>query len=213
MKKSCLYFYIQAIVLETLWKKNKNTTFQCHFVVTKKCIRFENTLRRIPEFLLWQVHRQGPQKSMECPKWTFFTSWHWPLTYDLDLRTWPRYPPSPPCQNSGPYVCPFTQERETHTDTHTMSKLLHVTDVGCKNQHQLKETLQTWHIVGVRNCRHIPQTTWWIGKYLNSFVIDWEEVESWHSLRKGIGLTGKESSLITHYVMSRSPNKVGSYKK
>ena len=49
----------------------------------------------------------------------FFTWWPWPLTYDLDLRTWPRYPSTwPPCQNSGPYVCLFTRESETHTQTH-----------------------------------------------------------------------------------------------
>ncbi len=48
---------------------------------------------------------------------TFLTSWPWLLTYDLDLRTWPRYPSTwPPCQNSSPYVRLFSQESET--DTH-----------------------------------------------------------------------------------------------
>ncbi len=60
---------------------------------------------------------------------TFLTWWPWPLTFDLDLRTWPRYPSIwPTYQNSGLYVCPFKQEsgnRHTHTHRHTMSKLLH----------------------------------------------------------------------------------------
>ena len=47
-----------------------------------------------------------------------FLTWTWPLTYDLDLRTWPRYSPIwPSIQNSGPYVCPFIRESETHTLT------------------------------------------------------------------------------------------------
>ncbi len=50
----------------------------------------------------------------------FLTWWPWPLIYDLDLLTWPRYPStSPPYQNSDPYVCPFTRESETHTQTDT----------------------------------------------------------------------------------------------
>ncbi len=69
----------------------------------------------------------------------FWTSWPWPLTYDLDLWTWPRYPSTwRPCQISSLYVSPFSRESETdgHTDTHTqtMPKLLHPTrlrDVGC----------------------------------------------------------------------------------
>ena len=75
----------------------------------------------IPEFLLWQVHRQVTRLSEVIGKsqWTFLTLWPWPLTYDLDLQTWPRYPSTwPPCQNSSAYVCPFGRESETdrHTD-------------------------------------------------------------------------------------------------
>ncbi len=67
--------------------------------------------------------------------------WPWPLTYDRDLWTWPRYLLTwPPCQNASPYISPFSfySETDTHTDrhthTHTMPKLLHPTrlrDVGC----------------------------------------------------------------------------------
>ncbi len=56
----------------------------------------------------------------------FLTWWPWPLTYDLDLQTWPRYHSTwPTYQNSRLHVCPFTAESETHTDTQTMPKLLH----------------------------------------------------------------------------------------
>ena len=35
----------------------------------------------------------------------------WPLTYDPDLKPWPRYPSIwPTCQNSGSNVCPFRRE-------------------------------------------------------------------------------------------------------
>ncbi len=82
----------------------------------KKCICFENTPRRILEFQdnvvrsLWNV-----------PMNIFLTSWLWPLTYDPDLYTWPRYPTTwPPCQNSSLYVCPFGREiGNRHTDGQT----------------------------------------------------------------------------------------------
>ncbi len=63
-----------------------------------------------------------------CPTPKNFLTW-WPcsLTYDPDLRTWPRYFSTwPTCRNSGLYVCPFSHARwNTHTHRHTMSKLLH----------------------------------------------------------------------------------------
>ncbi len=57
----------------------------------------------------------------------FLTCWPWPLTYDLDLRTWPRYSSNwPTHQRSGLYVCPFGRESvHRQTDRQTMSKLLH----------------------------------------------------------------------------------------
>ncbi len=83
------------------------------YIHRKKHIRFENTPRCIPEFLLWWVHIQGSQKSMECPNEHYLTSWPWPVTYDLDIRFWPRYPPTwPACKNSSPYVCPFSRESD-----------------------------------------------------------------------------------------------------
>ena len=41
--------------------------------VQKSPIHFENTPRRFLEFLLRQVDRQGPQRSMECPNEHFFS--------------------------------------------------------------------------------------------------------------------------------------------
>ena len=87
----------------------------------------ENTPRRIPtshipEFLRWPWTRLSEVNGMS--QWTFLTSWPWPLTYGLDLQTWPRYLSTwPPCKNS----CSFGRDGETgrHTDRHTMSKLLH----------------------------------------------------------------------------------------
>ncbi len=73
-------------------------------------------------------------------------SWPWPLTYDLDIRTQPRYTlPRLACQSSSLYVSPFSQGSETdrrtdrqtdrQTHTQTMSKLLHpIADAGCKNR-------------------------------------------------------------------------------
>ncbi len=67
----------------------------------------------------------GSQESMECPNAHFLPLWPWPLTYDLDLRTWPRYLST--WKNASLYVRPFgwDSETDTQTDTHTMSKLLH----------------------------------------------------------------------------------------
>ena len=79
----------------------------------------------IPEFLLWQVHRHGFWKSMECL--TFLTLWPWPLSYDIDLITSPRYPSAwPPYPNSSLYVCLFCHNSETDGWTHTQS---HTDDV------------------------------------------------------------------------------------
>ncbi len=67
----------------------------------------------------WVSSLPGSQKSMECPSAHCLTSWPWPLTYDLDLSNWPRYPSTwPPCQNSSLYVCPFGCYSETDTHTH-----------------------------------------------------------------------------------------------
>ncbi len=49
--------------------------------------------------------------------------WPWPLTYDLDLQTWPRYEPGwPTCKISWPNIKRFSRESnelQTHTHTHT----------------------------------------------------------------------------------------------
>ena len=68
----------------------------------------------------------------KTPLMHFLTSWPWPLTCDLYLWTWPKYPSTwPTHKKSSPYVCPFSHESgNTHTDrqtdTQTMSKLLHL---------------------------------------------------------------------------------------
>ncbi len=51
-----------------------------------------------------------------------------------------------------------------------------------------------------RSCSDIWQTASWVGKYLNSFVIDLGEVKIWHALKEST-LTGNESSVIVHCVM------------
>ena len=120
----------------------------------KKRIRFENTPRRSPNIHImvsivsvflaacvslieklhkdqWFLHRHAASliHQAKAPMKLFLTWWPWPLTYDLDLWTWPRYPSTwPTHQRSGLYVCPFSREsvhRQTDTHTQTMSKLLH----------------------------------------------------------------------------------------
>ncbi len=91
------------------------------------------------------VNGQDSQKSMVSPIEQFLTSRPRPLTYDLDLKSWPRYPSTwPPCKNSCPYVCPFRWYSETdrRTDTHTDTQCQnyythHVRDVGCNKIMQL----------------------------------------------------------------------------
>ena len=69
----------------------------------------------------------------------FLTSGPWPLTSDLDLWTWPRYPSTwHSSQNSTLYVCPFSRESETDGRTQTDRQCQnyytrHVLDVGCNN--------------------------------------------------------------------------------
>ncbi len=63
-------------------------------------------------------------------QWPFWTSWPWPLTYDLDPWYWPRYPSTwPPCLNSSLYVCLFGRysETDTHTDTHNTKTITPIT--------------------------------------------------------------------------------------
>ncbi len=57
---------------------------------------------------------------------------------------------------------------------------------------------------------YILETASWVGKYLNSFVIDAEEVVSWYSVRQSTR-KGYQSRLIKHYVMSF--NKLSFYTK
>ncbi len=76
---------------------------RCFRIIKKKSY----TLLKHPTSYSWVSSLAGPsgqccQKSMECPNGPFLTSW--PLTYDLDLWTWPRYPSTwRQCQNSSPY--------------------------------------------------------------------------------------------------------------
>ena len=80
----------------------------------------------------------------------FLTWWPWPLTYDLDLWTWPRYPSTwPTHQRSGLYVCPFSREsvhrqtdRHTHTHTDYVKTITPIADAGCKEQCRAVQTSQ-----------------------------------------------------------------------
>ena len=67
----------------------------------------------------------------------YLTWWPWPLTYDLDLWSWPRYSSTwPTYQKSGPYVCPFAREigsRQTHTQIDRQCQN-YVADAGCKKE-------------------------------------------------------------------------------
>ncbi len=66
--------------------------------------------------------------TINVTRWCFWAWWPWPLTYDLYLRTWPRYlQPWLTCKNSSLNVRSFGQDSETdgHTDGQTMPKLLH----------------------------------------------------------------------------------------
>ncbi len=69
----------------------------------KKRMHFKNTLRRSPTNNIWCRMYYYSSLPVSPSLRSFKTTgswWPWPLTYDLDLLTW-------------------------HTDTHTMSKLLH----------------------------------------------------------------------------------------
>ncbi len=76
---------------------------------------FKRRCRSNPQTLASQNHEHTPRHTPTS--YSTITSlhieicirnvwWPWPLTYDLDLRTWPRYPYTwPPCQNSSLHVC------------------------------------------------------------------------------------------------------------
>ncbi len=75
---------------------------------------------------------------MHATRGRFWVWWPWPFTYELDLRTWPRYfQPWPTCQNASLYVCSFGQDSETdgHTDrqTHDAKTVTPSAVAGCNN--------------------------------------------------------------------------------
>ncbi len=60
----------------------------------------------------------------------FWTLWPWPLTYDLDLKTCPKYPSTwCSCQNLGLYVNAFSRKSETNgwMDAHTYLRRCYMT--------------------------------------------------------------------------------------
>ena len=71
IRQKCIYLDLMTISRFAGAFKPEHNDYECN---TKKRIRFENTPRRIPEFLLWQVHLQGSQKSMKQPNQYFPTS-------------------------------------------------------------------------------------------------------------------------------------------
>ncbi len=103
------------------------------WITATPAVRRREVILLIPHRLFdvsWKSNKEIP---LTCTVNGFFgTRWPWPLTYDLDLWTWPRYSSTwPPCQNSSLYVPSFFRDSETdtqtdrQTDTHTMPKLLH----------------------------------------------------------------------------------------
>ncbi len=73
----------------------------------------------------------------------------WPLTYDLDLWSWPRYLQAwPTCQNLSLYVRLFGQDSETdgHTDTHTddAKTITPSADAGCKYTNVMFRVWMWW---------------------------------------------------------------------
>ncbi len=66
----------------------------------------------------------------------FWAWWPWPLTYDLDLWTWPRYLHAwVTFQNSGLYTYSFGQDSETegrtHRHTDNAKTITPAADAGC----------------------------------------------------------------------------------
>ncbi len=112
------------------------------FSMTRLMWPVPNTPRRIPEFLLWQVHRRGSQKSMQRPNEHFLTSWPWPMTltykFGLDILPLDLHAKIQVCMSR--YVCPFGRgsgNRCTHTDRRCQNYYTrHVPDVGC-NEHTI----------------------------------------------------------------------------
>ncbi len=127
---------------------------QCADICGKKCIHFENTLRcnptsHIPGFLLWQAHRQLAE--VNGMSHLFLTSWPWPLTYILDLRTWPTYPSTwPSCQKSSPYVCMFGRESETDTHTHAQTDNAKTITPITSETWGVMKTVLAYPVIGLR---------------------------------------------------------------
>ncbi len=140
----------------TVWQTGLQTLTS--IIKKKNHICFENTQRRSPTIHIIMVSNISQlllASSSLCspiylsssirpktPLKHFLTSWPWPLTYDLDLWTWPRYPSTwPTHKKSGPYVCPFSRESgNTHRHTDNVKTITPVADAGCKedrNEHLL----------------------------------------------------------------------------
>ncbi len=90
----------------------------------------------VPEFL----RRQALRSQWNVPIHIPWPHGPWPLTYDLDLRAWPRYPSTwLLCQNSSLYVYLFgwDSKMDKQTDTRCQNFYTHhARDVGCKNTDQ-----------------------------------------------------------------------------
>ncbi len=130
--------------------------------------RFENTPRHICS-VIFLSHRWSQQWSprpipLKCSLKCFLTQWPWPLIYDLDLQTWPRYLSTwPPCQKSSPSVCLFVREsgnRQTHRQCQN-SYTRHWG--GCKN---VPCTSLKWLTFPCQRCL----LTWVALEYISSFL-------------------------------------------
>ncbi len=95
-------------------------------------------------FSVWAIAGSSGRGKLQCcfamdvhHGWHFLALWPWPLTYDLDLWTWPRYHQAwSTCQYSGLYVRPFGQDSETdgqiHRQKDNAKTITPFADAGCK---------------------------------------------------------------------------------
>ncbi len=134
-KKTHTLWILKHKKTHTLWKHPTSYSYQSLFL----SFFFGRWSYSSVSSLAGEVTRLS-EVNGDVPLTIYLTSWPWPLTYDIDLLTWPRYASTwPPCQNSSMYVRPSGEwDGRTHTDRHTQRRCQnyythHVRDVGCNN--------------------------------------------------------------------------------
>ncbi len=113
--KSCLPIKIWMILSENNKTTQPNIQLNMHLSILSLLQRCKIHLyQSLPAFVYITM--------MTSHRKTFFDLVT--LTYDHDLRTHPRYPPTwPICRNSSMYVCPFGCENCENTHSQAMPKL------------------------------------------------------------------------------------------